>query len=80
MVCHLIELFDAFDVGANDSFLFFEDTDSSIDLDVTELLVVEVSEGGRHLVLAFMVKEDVESTRIIVDFKLGAHWLFYSTE
>ena len=80
MVCYLIELLDAFDMDANNSFLLFEYTDGAIDLDVAELLVIEVTESLRKLVLVFVVEEDVESASIVVDFKLGTHGLLYATE
>ena len=80
MVCYLIELLDAFDMDANNSFLLFEYTDGAIDLDVAELLVIEVPESLRKLVLVFVVEEDVESAGIVVDFKLGTHGFLYATQ
>lgn len=80
MVCHLIELLDAFDMCANDSFLFFKHTDGAVNLYVAELFVIEVTKSGGHLVLAFVVEEHIEGPCVVVDFKLGTHWFFYAAK
>ena len=37
------------------------------------LLVVEIFESNRHLILTLLVEYDFESTSVIVDFETGSH-------
>ena len=80
MVGHLVKLFDALDVRAHDRLLLLKDTDVTVDLSIAELLVIEVAQGRGHLILALMVEQDVERTSIVIDLKLGAHWLLNTAQ
>lgn len=78
MVAYLIKFLDALNVRSNDSFLVLEHSYVSVDLYIGELLIVEVSEGSWHLVLTFVIEEDVIGMCIIINFELGSHWLLKS--
>ena len=80
MVCQLIKFFDSLDVGSNDGLLLLEDPDVSINFHISKLLVLEISESSRNLILTLVIKQDVEGTSVIIYFKLSPHRLFYSPE
>ena len=79
MISHLIKLLDSLDKRSNDGFLFFENPYVPIYLCVAKLFVIEVSQSRWHLVLAFMIEEYIKCPCIIINFKLSAHWLLYSS-
>ena len=56
MVRQLIKFLDPLDVSANYGLLFLEHPDIAIHLDVSKLLIKEISEGGRHLIFTFVVE------------------------
>ena len=78
MVCQLIKFFDSLDVGSNDGLLLLEDPDVSINFHISKLLVLEISESSRNLILTLVIKQDVEGASVIIYFKLSPHRLFYS--
>ena len=80
MICHFIKLLDSLDERPNDCFLFFENSYVSIYLCVAKLFVIKVPQSCWHLILAFMIEEYIKCACIIVNFKLSAHWLLYSSQ
>lgn len=56
VVGELIELLDLLDVRAHNGLLFLEHPDVPVHLCITELVVLEVLQGHRHLVLSFVVE------------------------
>lgn len=71
---------DALYVGADDGLLFLEDSNVAVHLHIRELLVFEVLQGGRYLVLTLVVEQYIEGARVVVYFKLSAHRLFDSSQ
>jgi len=80
MIGQLIKLFNSLDMCSNNSFFFFEYPYISINFHICKLLVFEVSEGGGDLIFTFMIKENIESTGVIIYFELCTHWFFYAPE
>jgi len=80
VVGELIKLLDTLNMRSNNSLLFLEHTDVTVHFDVGKLLIAEITQSGWHLVLTLVVEQNVESTGIIVYFKLGTHGLFYTSE
>ena len=66
---------DALYVRANDSLFFLEDSDIAVHFHIRELLVLEVLQRGRNLVLALVVEQHIESSRVVVYFELRTHRL-----
>ena len=56
VICQLIKLFYSLDVRPDDRLLFLENTNVAIDFCVAKLIVIEITQGSRHLVLALMVE------------------------
>lgn len=75
MVRHFVKLLNLLDVGPNNRFLFFKHSDRSVDLHVHKVLVIEILESNRHLILSLLVEDDLKRARVIVDFKESAHGL-----
>ena len=67
-------------MGSNDRLLLSENPDVAIDFGVTELVVVEIPQSRGHLILSLVVEKDMECSRIVIDLKLGAHWLLDSSK
>ena len=80
MVRELVELLYAFDVSAYDGLLFLKNTDVPVDLGIAELVVVEVAEGCRDLVLAFVVEQNVESACDVINLELSPHGLLNAAQ
>ena len=78
MIGHLIKLLNALDVCTNDSLLLLEHSDIPVDLSISELLIVEISESSRHLILTLVVEKHMEGAGVVVNLKLRPHWLFYA--
>ena len=78
MVANFIKFLNALNVRPDDRLLILEHSDVSVDFYIGELLVVEVSEGGRHLILALVIEEDVIGMSVIINLELGPHWLLKS--
>lgn len=76
VVGDLLKFLNAPDVSANNSLLFFVDSDCAEDLCVGELLVVEVLEGSWQLVLIFLIEDDLARGSIVVDLKNDTHGFF----
>lgn len=76
VVGHFLEPFNASNVCPYDRLLFFVHSDSTEDLCIRELGVVEVLQSWRLLALVLLIEDDLASGRVVVDFKLYAHWLF----
>ena len=60
----------------NYCFLFFENPDVAIDLYVSELLIVKAPQCSGDLVLSLVIEEHIVSVSVVIDLKLGPHWLF----
>lgn len=75
MVANLIKFLYALYVRPDDRFLILEHSDVSVDLYIGELVVVEVSEGGGHLILALVIEEDVIGMGVIINLELSPHGL-----
>ena len=80
VIGHLVKLLNALDVCADDSLLFFEDSDVTVHFSVAELIIIEVPQRCRHLVLALVVEDDVERASVVIDFELSAHRFLNSTK
>ena len=80
MIGHLIKLLNALDVCTNDSLLFFEHSNIPVDLSISELLIVKVSESSRHLILTLVVEKHMEGAGIVVNLELRPHWFFNALE
>lgn len=80
MISQLVKLLNSFDVCANYSFFFFENTDVAVDFRVAKLVVLEVSQSSWNLVLALMIKENEERACVVVNLELSSHWLFNSPD
>lgn len=75
VVGHFIKLVDPFYVSSYYGLLLFKHPNVPIYLGIAELLILKVSQSCGHLVLALVIEEDVESTRVVIDLKLGPHGL-----
>jgi len=75
VIRHLVELFDLLDMRSHNGFLLFKDTDCSIDFDIHQALIIEVFEGYGNFILAFLVKNDFESPRVVIDLEKCPHRL-----
>lgn len=75
MVCQLIELFNSFDVSTDNGFIFLEDSDGSINLNIRELFVFKLFQSSGNFVFLLLVEDDFKSSGIIVDLKNSAHGL-----
>ena len=42
---------------------------------MAHLLVIEILEGHWNLIFSFLVEDNLEAARVVVDFKEGAHGL-----
>jgi len=76
MVGNLVHLFDLLNVSTDDGFLLLEHSDSSVHLDIHQLLIVKVLECDGNLVLALLVEDNLERSGVVVDLEAGAHSLF----
>ena len=75
MVTDLIKFLNPLYVRPDNRLLILENSDVSVDLYIGELLVVEVSEGGGHLILALVIEEDIIGMGVIINLELGPHGL-----
>ena len=80
VVRHFVKLFNPLDMRAYDGLFFFEDPNVSVDFGIAKLVVIEIAEGSRDLILTLMVKEDMESACVVIDLELGSHGLLDSTQ
>lgn len=80
VVRQLVKLFNSLDMRSYDRFFFFEDSNVPVDFGIAKLVVIEISEGGRDLILTLMVKENVESACVVINLELGSHGLLNSTQ
>ena len=76
MVGDLVKLLNSLNVSSDNGFVFFENSDSSVNFDVGELFIFEFLESCWDFVFLFLVEDDSESSGIIVDLKNSSHWLF----
>lgn len=75
MVSDLVHLFDLLNVSTDDGFLLLEHSDSSVHLDIHQLLIVKVLQSDWNLVLTLLVEDDLERSGVVVDLEAGAHSL-----
>lgn len=80
VICQLVKLLDLLDVTSYDGLLLLEDTDIAVDLNIGELLIDKITKGSWYLILALVIKEDVEGPRVVVDLELCTHWFFNTAE
>ena len=76
MVGDLVKLLNSLNVSSDNGFVFFENSDSSVNFDVGELFIFEFLESCWDFVFLFLVEDDSESSGIIVDLENSSHWLF----
>ncbi len=75
MVADLVKLLDALDVRPDYRLLVLENSNVSVDFNIGELFIVEVSEGCGHLILALVIEENVIGMCVIINLELGPHGL-----
>ena len=80
MVSKLVKLLYPLDMSANDSFFLLEDPNIAVYFNVAKLVIVKILERGWDLVFTFVVKKDVKSACVVVNFELSTHRLLDATQ
>lgn len=80
MIGHLVELLYTLDMSPYDSLFLLEDPNITIYFCITELVVIEVTQGRGHLILSLMVEKNMKGACVIVNLELGSHWLVHSSQ
>lgn len=75
MVRKFIEFLNPFNMRPYNRFFFFKYANVAVHFSVTKLVILEVPQCCWNLVFPFVVKQDEESSRVVIDLKLGTHWL-----
>jgi hypothetical protein len=80
VVSQFIKFVNPLDMCTHNCLLFFKHSDITIYFSIAELIVLEVFQGHRDLVFSLMVEQYMESAGVIINFKLGSHGLFNSSQ
>lgn len=78
MVSYLFKIGYSLDMHSDYCFLFFKNSDVAIYLDVVKLLIMEIPQCYRNLMLSLVIEYDMKCACVIIDLECCPHRFFHS--